>query len=64
MILTVPATIPVTTPEEETVATDGMLLLQVPPVVALLNVVVKPAQVVGVPELADNAALTATVVVL
>ena len=45
-------TIPVEAP---TLATDGSLLLHVPPAVALANVLVPPAQVLSVPEMASGA---------
>ena len=50
MILTVPAATPVTTPEPAfTVATVTSLLLQVPPVVLLVNDVDNPLQIVDDP---------------
>lgn len=42
MITVVPALAPVTTPEVFTVATDGVLEIQVPPVVAQLIVIEEP----------------------
>lgn len=60
-----PAAIPVTTPVLElTVATDVLPLLHVPPLVALLNVVVNPTQVLAMPVLAPGPVLTVTTVVL
>ena len=51
----VPAVTPVTTPvAEPTVATDGVVLLHEPPLVASLNVEVEPGQTVIVPEIADG----------
>jgi hypothetical protein len=53
----VPADIPVTTPlAEPIVATAGVLLLHVPPVVLLANVVVAPIQVVSVPVIGEERA--------
>ena len=55
-----PETIPVEVP---TVAIDALLLLQLPPEVASLKVVVAPVQTVVVPVIApavDGAALTVT----
>ena len=63
-ITEVPADTPVTTPVDElTVATAGVALLQVPPAVALLNVVVDPAHSVRVPVIAAGRGLTVTVAV-
>src|SRR5579872_5401433 len=45
----VPAATPVTTPDELTVATAGLLLLQVPPATTSNKLVVDPATVVVVP---------------
>jgi hypothetical protein len=57
----VPATIPVTTPVAAfTGATVTLLLLHVPPVVALLNAVVKPTQTLSVPLIAAGNPLTVT----
>ena len=46
-----------------TEAIAGALLLQVPPVVASVSVVVKPAHTVKVPAMATGGALTVTVAV-
>ncbi len=61
----VPAATPVTIPDAEPiVATAGVLLLQVPPVVVLDNVVVAPMHVVSVPVIGDEIAeLTVTTLV-
>jgi hypothetical protein len=60
-----PAAIPVTTPlAEPTVAVAVLLLLQVPPVAALLSVVAPPTQSDAVPVLVPGAALTVTVTTL
>jgi len=45
----VPAAIPVTKPEAFTVATPGIELVQVPPLVVLLHVAVVPIHSDGVP---------------
>ena len=46
----VPGEMPVTTPEViPTVATDGVLLLQVPPEVESVNALVEPTQTLAVP---------------
>jgi hypothetical protein len=59
-MLAVPALTPVTKPEPETVATAALLLLQVPPVVALLNVDPWPTQTSASPVLAASPAFTVT----
>ena len=60
----VPPETPVTTPlPETTVATDEVLLVQVPPP-ASLNAVVKPAHTVAVPEIADGNGLTVSTLVI
>ena len=61
----VPADTPVTIPDAEPiVATAGVLLLQVPPVVVLDNVVVAPIHVVSVPVIGEEIAeLTVTTLV-
>jgi hypothetical protein len=56
-ITDVPPDIPVTTPEELIVATASVALLQVPPGVASLSVVVDPAQTVDVPVIAAGKGL-------
>jgi hypothetical protein len=59
-----PALNPVTIPEvDPTDAHAGALLLQVPPEVALLRVLVAPTQMLVVPELAAGPVLTVTVAV-
>jgi hypothetical protein len=58
--LDVPATTPVTTPEELTVAIDAELLLHVPPLTLLVRDVAEPAQTVSVPAIAAGAAFTVT----
>jgi hypothetical protein len=57
-----PATPPTTPDEEPTVATVVVVLLHVPPAVALLSVIVDPWQTTGVPNIAV-ADVTFTVVV-
>ena len=61
----VPADTPVTIPDAEPiVATAGVLLLQVPPVVVLESVVVAPMHVVSVPVIGEEIAeLTVTTLV-
>jgi hypothetical protein len=60
----VPVAIPKTTPlAEPIVATDVLLLLQVPPVTASLRVVVAPAHKEVVPVMAVGTGLTVIVVV-
>ena len=61
----VPADTPVTMPlAEPIVATAGVLLLQVPPVVVLERVVVAPMHVVSVPVIGEEIAeLTVTTLV-
>ena len=60
----VPAETPVTTPvATPTVAKAGVALLQLPPAVASLSVVVEPMQTLVVPVIAAGNGLTTTVVV-
>ena len=49
---------PVITPPELTVATVELLVVQVPPVVALLNVIVEPVQTVEGPDIAPPLTVT------
>jgi hypothetical protein len=64
VILDVPAETPVTKPDAAfTVAIPVLLLVQVPPLVLLLKVDVRPAQIVVVPVLALTAAFTVTTAV-
>ncbi len=59
MITDVPAATPDTTPlPEPTVDTDVVPLLHVPPAVALLSVVVSPAQTLFVPDMEAGKGLT------
>ena len=61
----VPPVLPVTTPVTVfTVATVVLLLLHAPPVVPLLNVVVRPEQTEVIPDIAVGNGLTVTVVVV
>jgi hypothetical protein len=63
VIIDVPEDTPVTTPvPATTVATAGVALLQVPPAVASLSVVVDPAQTLVVPVIAAGNGFTTTVV--
>ena len=57
----VPADAPVTTPDEETVATPVLLLAHVPPPVASLSSVLKPWQAEAVPVIGDGNAVTVSV---
>jgi hypothetical protein len=59
-----PATMPVTIPFESIGAMLGLLLLQVPPVVALPSVVVAPVQALSVPVIADGPPFTVTMAVV
>ena len=61
VILTVPAVMPDTTPEEEpTVATVVLLLVQLPPAEPSVNVVVWPIQTLAVPPIAAGNGFTVT----
>ena len=67
LITLVPAATPVTTPVLLfTVATDVVVLLQLPPIIVLLNVVVLPIQTLAVPVFAATVgfAFTTTVTLL
>jgi hypothetical protein len=62
-MMVLPVAIPVTIPvEESTVATEGLLLLQVP-LPAPVRAICKPVQTVVLPVSADTADITATSVV-
>ncbi len=65
-MVAVPAATPVTTPVLPTVAMPVALLLHVPPVVALLSVVVLPTVTVAVPVMvpADGNGLTVITLVV
>jgi len=64
-MVAVPVLMPVTEPVlEPTVATPVLLLLQVPPPVALLSVVLAPIHTVDDPAMADGTAFTVTAIVL
>ena len=56
----VPAATPATKPDASTVATEPLLLLQLPPVNVLPSDVVAPAQMPSAPVMAGGAALTVT----
>jgi hypothetical protein len=59
-----PAVTPVATPvPEPIVATDVALLVQVPPAVASVNVVVTPEHTLDAPDIADGSAFTVAVLV-
>jgi hypothetical protein len=64
VIIAVPAATPVTIPEVPVVATDVLPLDQLPPVVEMLNGVVRPEQTTGVPEIDAGVAYTVTVVLV
>ena len=64
MIIAVPVATPVTIPVVPVVATDVLPLDQLPPVVEILNGVVKPEQTTGVPEIDVGVAYTVTVVLV
>lgn len=57
-----PALIPLTSPIEETVATEVLLLLQIPPPVVLLSAVVVLTHRPVAPVMADGEGFTDTVV--
>ena len=65
VMVVVPGDTLVTTPEPEgtMVATEVLLLLQVPPAVASLNVVIKPMQTLAKPVITDGKGFTNTEVV-
>ena len=64
VIVAAPGEMPLTTPvPEPIVAMAGLLLLHVPPVVALLRVVVKPGQTLVVPVIAVGNGFTVNVTV-
>ena len=64
VMLEVPPAIPVTTPVlEPIVATPPELLVQVPPPVASVNVVVSPTQTFVVPVIATGSGFTVTTIV-
>ena len=54
----IPVATPVTTPVVPMVALAGMLLLQMPPAVGSLNVIVEPTHTAGVPVMSDGSGLT------
>lgn len=64
MIVAVPAATPVTTPVELIVATDVLLLVQVPPEVASDNVVVEPVATDDAPVIAAITGKGLTVIVM
>jgi hypothetical protein len=55
-MIKVPPVIAVTTPDESTVAIDGLPLLQTPPVTALVRVLLLPTHTVLVPPIAGGVA--------
>lgn len=63
-MVVVPATTPVTIPVvAPTVAIPVLLLVQLPPGVASVRVVVEPAQVIGIPAIATGLGFMVTVLV-
>ena len=64
MITVVPVPTVDTTPLASIVATDGEALLQVPPAVALVSVVVDPEQIAVVPAIAAAVFCSVTVTVV
>ena len=64
VILVVPATSPERIPEVPIVATLRLLLLHVPPEVALLSAVTAPAHTLPVPEIGAGATFTVSIAVL
>ena len=62
VITDVPAVKPLTTPENDMLATLVLLLLQVPPGVALLNAEVVPAHNPVAPVMTDGTGYTITVI--
>ncbi len=63
-MVALPAAIPFSVPVEPTVATDVLLLLQLPPVVVLLSVVFVPSHIDNVPVISAGTALMVTTAVL
>jgi hypothetical protein len=64
VIVLVPTATPFTTPDDTfTVAVEVALLLQVPPVIALVNVVDAPAQTESVPVIEEGSVFTETLFV-
>ena len=63
VMVAVPAVMPVTSPvDDPTVATEVLLLLHTPPLVASLSAVVNPTQTAAVPVIGTGVGLTVTVV--
>ena len=63
MIVVVPADTPVITPADPAIATEVLLLLHVPPAVALLSEVVNPAHTLVFPDIATGNAFIVTATV-
>ena len=63
-MVTEPDATPITTPEVETVAMEVFVLLQVPPVVISVRLVVAPVHTVAPPPMDIGAALTVIAAVL
>jgi hypothetical protein len=65
VIFTIPADTPVTTPvDNPTVATDILLLVQLPPGVGFVNVIVVPTQWLLGPELGITTGTGLTLIIL
>ena len=60
--MALPASKPVTTPVLLTVATDGLVLVQVPPLTVLVRVTEPPAQTVEGPDKVPAVAVLLTVI--
>jgi hypothetical protein len=63
-MVAVPPITPDTTPSISTVATEALLLLHEPPVVAFANDVADPAQTLPVPVIAPGSGFTVTIAVV
>jgi hypothetical protein len=62
VIVATPVAMPVTTPvEEPTVATDELLLVQLPPATDSVSEILEPAQTVEGPDIAVGTGVTVTV---
>ncbi len=65
MIVAVPAETPVTSPEvNPTVAIEVLLLVQLPPGIKLVRVIMEPAQTLPAPEIEEGVGLTSIVSVV
>jgi hypothetical protein len=65
VIVAVPAETPVTSPEvNPTVAIEVLLLVQLPPGIKLVRVIMEPAQTLPAPEIEEGVGLTSIVSVV